>query len=478
MKKFNDLALSEAILRALSAEGYTTPTPIQAQVIPAMLAGQDVLGTAQTGTGKTASFVLPLLNRIAGNKQKAAAKSCSALILVPTRELAGQVVDNIRGYGQFMTVSVAMVIGGAKAGPQIQSMKKGVDILVATPGRLEDLMSSGDIRLDNAQTVVLDEADQMLDFGFVPAIRRILKKLPASRQTALLSATMPPAIRGLAGDFLNDPTEIAVAAVSKPIEKIRQQVIHVAKAEKRQQLVQVLAGGDINRAVVFTRTKHGANRVTEHLEKAGLSAAAIHGNKSQNRRQATLAGFRSGEIGILVATDIAARGIDVDDVTHVVNFELPNVPEVYVHRIGRTARAGKSGIAISLVDQEEAPYLRDIQRLIGMEIQAVNDPVGHQSLQAPAAAKKAPGKKRRTRRGGKNSLQSQAGSQAQDGNQPRNGRSQSGRPQNGRPQNGNGPAAAKPNRRKASNSKHRPEKKPGQESPDAGLNRMFANIGG
>lgn len=447
MKQFNDLGLAEAILRAVSAEGYSNPTPIQAQVIPAMLSGEDVLGTAQTGTGKTASFVLPLLHRIATGGKRAQAKSCSALILVPTRELAGQVVDNIRSYSRFMKLSVAMVIGGAKAGPQIQAMKNGVDILVATPGRLEDLMASGNIHLDSTRTVILDEADQMLDFGFVPAIRRVLKKIPAGRQTALLSATMPPAIRALANDFLNTPKEISVAAVSKPIEKIRQQVIHVAKAEKRQQLVQILSDGEIQRAVVFTRTKHGANKVTQHLEKSGLSAAAIHGNKSQNQRQAALAGFRSGKITILVATDIAARGIDVDDVTHVVNFELPNVPEVYVHRIGRTARAGKSGVAISLVEHSEAPYLKDIQRLIGHEIQAVNDPVA-----GPDAEEAKPA----------------------NGNQNRKSRS----PANRRNTKGKQNASRKqpPAKRRASNNNRR-ELKPGDESPNAGLNRMFANIG-
>lgn len=464
MTQFTDLGLAKAILHAVSDEGYTQPTPIQSQVIPAMLAGRDILGTAQTGTGKTASFVLPLLNRIVTDKLRPTEKNCGALILVPTRELASQVVDNIRAYGRHMKLSVAMVIGGAKAGPQIQAMKRGVDILVATPGRLEDLMSSGDIKLDATKTVILDEADQMLDFGFVPAIRRILKKIPAARQTALLSATMPPAIRSLADDFLNQPEEISVAQVSKPIEKIRQQVIYSAKTAKRDLLIEVLKTEDIDRAVVFTRTKHGANKVTQHLDKAGLSAAAIHGNKSQNQRQLALAGFRSGKIKILVATDIAARGIDVDGVSHVVNFELPNVPEVYVHRIGRTARAGKSGIAISLVEETEIPYLRDIQKLIGETIDAANDPVisgganDNNTAKPENSGRRKPNSSKRHRRKGKPASNAPHGDKPQQSQQPRS--------KNSPAKGAKRPAANKPRRRPAR-----------EDSPNAGLNRMFANIG-
>lgn len=370
MKQFSDLGLAECLLRAVSAEGYTNPTPIQAEVIPAMLAERDVLGIAQTGTGKTASFVLPLLDKISRGQSIPLHKSCSTLILVPTRELAGQVADSIRTYGRFTRHSVAVVVGGARPGPQIRAVARGVNIIVATPGRLLDHVSTGAIRLDSTDTVVLDEADQMLDLGFMPAIRKIMAQLHAERQTVLLSATMPKQVRALAHDFLNDPAEISVAPASRPIERIDQKVMHVDGAAKRSILVDLLKADTVERAIVFTRTKRGADRVSDYLEKAGLSAAAIHGNKSQTQRDRTLKAFRAGRSTILVATDIAARGIDVDGVSHVINYELPNVPEAYVHRIGRTARAGKSGFAISLCDRGERGLLRDIERLIGSALAA------------------------------------------------------------------------------------------------------------
>jgi ATP-dependent RNA helicase RhlE len=362
---FNDLGLAEPILKAIAAEGYTTPTPIQAQGIPAILSGADVLGLAQTGTGKTASFVLPLLHRIFELQNRPQPKTCSALILAPTRELASQIADSIRAYGQKMRHSATVVTGGVRPMPQIRNLARGVDIVVATPGRLIDHMQTGAVRLDQTTTVVLDEADHMLDLGFLPAIRQILASLPRDRQTVLLSATMPKPIRALANDFLTDPLEIAVAPASKPIDRIEQKVLLIERDAKRQALVDVLRTDDMDRAIVFTRTKHGADKVTRQLEQAGLSAAAIHGNKSQGQRQKALDSFRAGRTPILVATDIAARGIDVDGVSHVVNYELPNVPEAYVHRIGRTARAGKSGIAVSFCEREERPYLRDIEKLIG-----------------------------------------------------------------------------------------------------------------
>ncbi|MCB1472024.1 MAG: DEAD/DEAH box helicase [Rhodobiaceae bacterium] len=405
MKNFDSLGLAESLLRAVAHEGYTTPTPIQAEVIPAMLAGKDIVGIAQTGTGKTAAFVLPLLNAIGARSVAVKPKTAGALILVPTRELAAQVHDSIRAYARFMKVSTAVVVGGVKAGPQVRALSSGVDVLIATPGRLEDLMSSGAVRLDATATVILDEADQMLDLGFMPAIRRIMGKLPGKRQTVLLSATMPAQIRSLAGDFLNDPAEIAVAPVSRPIERIDQSVIHVPSAEKRNALVGLVSGQDVERAIVFTRTKRGADRVNMHLQKAGLSAAAIHGNKSQNQREKALGAFRLGKVTILVATDIAARGIDVDDVSHVFNYELPNVPEAYVHRIGRTARAGKSGTAVSLCDPSERTLLRDIERLIGRSLGSTGDmpaetgaaarPKGAAAQTEPA--RKAGRKRRRTR---------------------------------------------------------------------------------
>ncbi len=415
LTQFNDLGLAEPLLRAVSAEGYTTPTPIQAQVIPAMLAQSDIVGIAQTGTGKTASFVLPLLNDLADSNKRPEPKRAGALILVPTRELAAQVADSIRTYARFARVSTALVIGGAKPGPQIRALARGVDILIATPGRLEDHMSTGAVRLDRTTTIVLDEADQMLDLGFMPAIRRILAKLPAGRRTVLMSATMPAPIRALAADFLDSPAEIAVAPAAKPIDAIDQSVIHVQRQAKQRALVDLLRGAGVERTIVFTRTKRGADRVAAHLDRAGLAAAAIHGNKSQGQRERALAAFKKGRVNILVATDIAARGIDIDDVSHVINYELPNVPEAYVHRIGRTARAGKSGTAVSLCDGDERSLLRDIERLIGRSLIHTGEPGApstkssrngskrnqqHRSKprRHPAAAGGKPGPKRRTRR--------------------------------------------------------------------------------
>lgn len=373
MKTFLDLGLAEPILRAVQKEGYENPTPIQADVIPALMEGKDVLGIAQTGTGKTAAFVLPLLHWIRESKDRPVKRGCSALILAPTRELAAQINESIRTYSRFMQCSTALVVGGARPGPQIQAIARGVDIIVATPGRLMDHMSTGKVRLDFVETLILDEADQMLDMGFMPAIRKIVAALPRDRQTVLLSATMPKPIRALAQDILIDPQEISVSPSSRPIEQIEQRIMHVQKTGKRDALVGILRGADVERTVVFTRTKRGADKVCEHLEKAGMLVAAIHGDKSQGQRDRALQAFKKGKVATLVATDIAARGIDIDDVTHVVNFELPNVPEAYVHRIGRTGRAGKSGIAISLCDHTEKGLLRDIERLIGKRL---GDPDG------------------------------------------------------------------------------------------------------
>ncbi|XWN32894.1 MAG: DEAD/DEAH box helicase [Devosia sp.] len=364
MKTFADLGLAETLLRALAAQGYKNPTPIQSGVIPRLLAGEDVLGIAQTGTGKTASFVLPLLNRIGEGNTSRSARSAQALILAPTRELASQIADEIHRYSRHMRASVAVVVGGVKPGPQVRALARGVEIVVATPGRLLDHMSTGAVDLGSARYVVLDEADHMLDLGFMPAIRKIMSALPKRRQTVLMSATMPKEIRRLAAQFQTDPAEVSVAPAARPIEEIAQSVIEVSSAHKRAVLAGILAGETVTRAIVFTRTKHGADKVKRHLEAAGLSATAIHGNKSQAQRQRALDAFRSGNAPILVATDIAARGIHVDDVSHVINYELPEVAEVYVHRIGRTARAGESGIAISLCDPSERNLLRAIERLI------------------------------------------------------------------------------------------------------------------
>lgn len=373
MKTFNDLGLAEPILKAVAAEGYIHPTPIQSKAVSVLLSGQDVLGIAQTGTGKTAAFVLPLLHKLAQQRHRGIPKMCGALILAPTRELATQIVENIEKYSSFMRISTALLIGGVRPGEQIRTLKTGADIVVATPGRLLDHISTGAIILAKTQLVVIDEADQMLDLGFLPDIRNILKKLPQNRQTSLFSATMPGQIRKLSNDFLTNPTEIKVAATSKPIEQINQSVRYVKQSEKRNVLAQILSDANVERTVVFTRTKRGADKVCQYLTGLQLRAQSIHGDKSQEQREAAIADFRSGKTTILVATDIAARGIDIDDVTHVVNFDIPNVAEAYVHRIGRTARAGKSGFAISLCDPSEQKLLSDIEKLIGSPLEQDNE---------------------------------------------------------------------------------------------------------
>jgi len=368
MTLFSDLGLAEPLLQALAAEGYTQPTPIQEQSIPLLLAGKDVLGLAQTGTGKTAAFSLPLLQRLDENRKRAMPKSTRLLVLTPTRELAVQVAQSIRAYGSHYRLRHAQVFGGVGMVPQIKTMAGGVDVLVATPGRLLDLIGQNAIRLDSVEALVLDEADRMLDMGFIQPIRRIVAALPKARQTVLFSATMPDSILGLAESVLHCPVRVEVAPVSSTAEKIEQRVLFVDRENKRSLLTNLLSERGVDRALVFTRTKHGANRVAELLEKAGIPADAIHGNKSQGARQKALGDFRDGRIRVLVATDIAARGIDVDGVTHVFNYELPNEPESYVHRIGRTARAGASGIALSLCDADEVAYLRAIEKTIHQSV--------------------------------------------------------------------------------------------------------------
>lgn len=376
MTDFNSLGLPEAILRALADQKHVTPTKIQEAAIPAILAGNDVVGIAQTGTGKTGAFVLPLLARLSAENKRAPARGNHVLILAPTRELASQIEDSVRSYGAYIRPRTAVVVGGVAPGGQIRAMANGLDILVATPGRLLDHISTGAATLAHTQAIVLDEADQMLDLGFMPAIRRLMAMLPRERQTILLSATMPKEIRQLASNFLRNPQEIAVAPASKPIERIEQSAIALDNQAKRGVLGAILQSPDCTRAIVFTRTKRGADRVSKFLDFARIPCAAIHGNKSQNQRERALDAFRDGHIKVLVATDIAARGIDVDGVSHVINYELPNVPEAYVHRIGRTARAGKSGIAIALVAPDERAFLRDIERLTKLQVPFVTAPEG------------------------------------------------------------------------------------------------------
>ena len=370
LTSFSTLGLAEPIVRALTEAQHVTPTPIQAEAIPQILAGRDLIGIAQTGTGKTAAFALPILDRLVRHPHHPAPKSVRALVLSPTRELSGQIVENFEKFGRHANISVALAIGGVPMGRQIRALARGVDVLVATPGRLIDLVDNHAVKLDQVEVFVLDEADQMLDMGFVHAIRAIVRRLPHKRHSLFFSATMPHAIAELAGSMLRDPARVAVTPVAKTADRVEQRVILVDKANKGQLLAEVLSTEEIDRSLVFARTKHGADKVVRVLAKAGIAADAIHGNKSQNQRDRVLAAFREGKIRTLIATDIAARGIDVTGVSHVINFDLPNVPESYVHRIGRTARAGREGIAISFCDHEERAFLRSIEKLIKMQLPA------------------------------------------------------------------------------------------------------------
>jgi len=356
---FSDFGLATPILEALAGEGYVTPTPIQVQAIPHVMQGRDLMGLAQTGTGKTAAFALPILHRMSVDSRARERRACRVLVLSPTRELASQIAESFRAYGRHLGLTTTVVYGGVPIRAQIRALERGVDILVATPGRLIDHLEQKTLRLDRVEVLVLDEADHMLDMGFVEPIRRIVRTLPAKRQNLFFSATMPPQIEKLAAEMLRDPVRVAVAPVAATVDLVDQRVILVETANKRSLLAKILADDAFCRTLVFTRTKHGADRVVRQLGESGIEAAAIHGNKNQSQRERALAGFRAGDIRVLVATDIAARGIDVDDVSHVINFDLPNVPESYVHRIGRTARAGAAGIAISFCDAEERAFLRD-----------------------------------------------------------------------------------------------------------------------
>ncbi|GAB6053276.1 DEAD/DEAH box helicase [Magnetospira thiophila] len=404
MTDFAGLNLAQPILRAVLEEGYTTPTPIQAKSVPPLLLGSDLLGVAQTGTGKTAAFALPLLNRLAAHDERPVRNHPRALILAPTRELAGQIADSLRTYGRHINLRTTVVFGGVSIRPQIQAMAQGVHILVATPGRLMDLMNQGHVKLDQIEVFILDEADRMLDMGFIRDVKKIAATLPHRRQTVLFSATMPASVQVLADGLLKNPVKVEVAPAATTAEKVEQRVLFVAKDKKRALLEDLLNDESIKRVLIFTRTKHGADRVAKHLHMAGVRSDAIHGNKAQNARTRALNGFRSGQIRALVATDIAARGIDVDGVTHVINFELPNDPESYVHRIGRTARAGATGIAISFCDHEEHAYLRDIEKVIRQTVPVFADhpyhaaDVGRHAVSAkrgPQPQKRTPGPGRR-----------------------------------------------------------------------------------
>jgi ATP-dependent RNA helicase RhlE len=375
---FKNLGLAEPLVRALEAKGYTTPTPIQRDAIPTVLTGRDLLGIAQTGTGKTAAFVLPSIQRLVEDQKRVLPTHCRMLVLAPTRELAGQIAESARGYGQFSKMSVATVFGGTSINKNRTDMARGVDILVATPGRLLDLIEQRFVSLTTLEILVLDEADQMLDLGFIHALRKIVRMLPKQRQTLFFSATMPNAIRELADQFLKDPATVSVKPAATTAERVDQAVTFVNQSEKQALLTIALNDLEVERALVFTRTKHGADRVVKLLAGNGIAAAAIHGNKSQPQRERALADFKSGKVKVMIATDIAARGIDVSGVSHVFNFELPNVPEQYVHRIGRTARAGASGYAISFCADDERPYLRDIEKVTRQKITVLPLPADFQ----------------------------------------------------------------------------------------------------
>lgn len=371
---FEQLDLIAPLQRAVREEGYLRPTPIQSQAIPHVLQGRDLLGLAQTGTGKTAAFALPVLQRLVqSGRRPSGDRPIAVLVLTPTRELAAQIGESFAHYGKHLGYRQAVIFGGVGQKAQEQALRAGVDILVATPGRLLDLADQRIVHLSRLEIFVLDEADRMLDMGFVHDVRRVVALLPTKRQTLFFSATMPPEAQRLADGLLRDPAKVAVTPVSSTVESVDQSVYLVDKTNKRALLQQVLADRSIKRALIFTRTKHMANRVADHLVRAGVEADAIHGNKSQNARERALGRFKSGQSRVLVATDIAARGIDIDDITHVVNFELPNVPETYVHRIGRTGRAGASGVAVSFCDQEEREYLADIERLIRRTVRRIDE---------------------------------------------------------------------------------------------------------
>ena len=370
---FDQLDLIAPILRAVRGMGYKQPTPVQQAAIPPLLEGRDLLGCSQTGTGKTAAFALPILQRLHNSGQRATPGSTRSLVLTPTRELAMQIADSFRNYGRYMQMKMTVVVGGVSARPQIQACSRGLDILVATPGRLLDLVSQRRVRLDKLEVIVLDEADRMLDMGFLPDVKRLIAMIPQKRQSLFFSATMPPAIARLADGILTDPAKVQITPAATPVQRIDQRVLFVSQAGKRPLLEELLKDSEVERALVFTRTKHGANRVVQQLVKSRVRAEAIHGNKSQSARLKALADFRNGRIKVLVATDIASRGIDVEGITHVINYDLPNEPESYVHRIGRTARAGAEGVAISFCNTQEKSFLRSIQRLIKQAV-PVHDP--------------------------------------------------------------------------------------------------------
>jgi len=469
---FEQLGLSADILRAVAEEGYTTPTPIQSQAIPVILEGKDVLAGAQTGTGKTAGFTLPLLQMLDAEAKATKAHRIRALVLTPTRELAAQVGEAVQTYGKHLDLKSAVIFGGVKINPQIAALKKGVDILIATPGRLLDHVGQGTLNLDDLEVLVLDEADRMLDMGFIHDIKKVLALLPPKRQNLLFSATYSEEIKALADDLLDNPVPIEVARRNTAAETVAQKVVRVDKKRKAPLLSFLIGTNDWRQVLVFTRTKHGANRLAEHLDKDGLTAAAIHGNKSQGARTRALAGFKSGDVRVLVATDIAARGLDIDQLPHVINFELPNVAEDYVHRIGRTGRAGCEGEALSLVCVDEDKLLADIQKLIGREIPSeVVDGFEPDPSIKPEPIQKGRGQQRGRNNDGQRRSKGRGDAQGQ--------RQADGRGRNGkrRAKPGNNPQRANGNTRGANNANGnaKPKQVVRDENGDVNGNTMFTD---
>ena len=441
---FNDLGLIEPILKALQEEGYTHPTPIQQQAIPHLITGRDLLGCAQTGTGKTAAFAIPILQELHAKGTPTSKRLIKTLILTPTRELAIQIGESFAAYGRNLQIKHTVIFGGVGQKPQTDALHRGVDIVVATPGRLLDLMNQGFVDLKQIEIFVLDEADRMLDMGFIHDVKKVIAKLPAKRQTLFFSATMPPEIAKLANSILTNPMKVEVAPQSTTAETVDQHLYFVDRTDKNKLLLHLLEGDAIREALIFTRTKHGANKVAKLLVQAGLGAEAIHGNKSQSARQQALKNFKDGKIRALVATDIAARGIDIDGLTHVINFDIPNIPETYVHRIGRTGRAGASGKALSFCDHEEKEFLRDIQRLIKREIPVVNEHPfvmtgGPKKAEPEVREPRQPRGPGRGGQGQRNDRRPQGGGQRTSSPAPRQGSGRSGGQQqrNDRPQQRN-----------------------------------------
>ncbi|MFL5230899.1 MAG: DEAD/DEAH box helicase [Microvirga sp.] len=475
MSNFSHFGLAPLIEKALAAEGYETPTPIQIQAIPHVMAGRDLCGIAQTGTGKTAAFALPILHHFAEHVRQTPRRGCRALVLSPTRELASQIADSFRAYGRHLRLSTAVVFGGVPIGKQERTLAGGVDILVATPGRLLDLIDRRSLSLRDVEVFVLDEADRMLDLGFIHDLRRIVKLLPAERQTLFFSATMPATIASLAAAFLNDPVQVAVRPEATTAERVEQSIMFVPTAQKPALLHAVLSDPAVERVLVFTRTKHGADKVVRSLAAGGIAAAAIHGNKSQPQRERALAGFKSGHCRVLVATDIAARGIDVDGVTHVVNYDLPNIPESYVHRIGRTARAGAAGIAISFCNGEEREYLRDIEKVTRMKVPVAELPKGIAALPAePARAEPShhrPGRPQQQRQGQRPAQGQGRGGQGRSAQGQGNGNSRNQGNGQGRGQgrgNGHGNGSGRAPERQQEAGRQRPAHEPRRSRPADG----------